>query len=558
MKKLTALLFALLFSCLVFVRCNKSEDESLVPVDSVNDSETTTEVHTESPAEDPGKEFDINSAFTSDTFKAKASVKLAYNLYLPEDYDESRDYPLLVYLHGERLEGNDNEKPLSEAKSLFSNPYSPAYESIVLIPQCPEGYSWDKDVLKSVYQLSDYVNDTYSTNTKRQYFVGSGIGGDAIWRYMELYHKSVSAVISAGGAGIDIMKYPDGTVVTVGVSKEMMEISTGIVCSSKDKKNVTYSELICEALTNDGCKNVFFKTINDTSESGELNIVSKDDVSVLNWLFEQTRQTEKTVTAKKERGQRPENTEFKSNDNFEFGEFTASNGITLPYRYYLPENYDESKEYPVLMFLHSNGVQGSDNKEHMYLLDPLFADADSPVYESIVVAPHCPEGCWWFGAQADAAAELFGEINSKFSTDLSRQYLAGISMGGDGTWYILKNYPDIISAAVPVAGASYGDEINDDGTLTIVGIGQKTLKVPIYYIYDTLDQYLSKRYNQSVVRALIDYGAENFTYRETTEYGHSICDRYVGAGNITVLEWLYSQRRDTSVPIEPEPPVFGK
>lgn len=564
MKKLTALLIALLLACALFTGCGNVENETSVPPESVNGTEETVDLPHESIYDtEPAvvlmpDDFDIRAAFTADTFKAKGSVRLAYRIYLPTDYDENRDYPLLVYLHSEGLDGKDNEKPLSEAEMLFKSPYSPAFESIVLIPQCPEGYGWDKEALGAVYQLSDYINDTYSTDTERQYFIGSDTGADAIWQFMELYHKSISAVIAAGGSGIDILKYPDGSVVTVGVSKEMTEISTGIVCSAVNNKNVTYSKLICEALTNDGCETVYFKSVNNASETGHFDFVTDEDISVLEWLFAQSRPTEKTVKEKKERGQRPVSTNFQSNDHFEYAEFTASNGVTLPYRYYLPEGYDENKEYPLLMYLHSNGLQGTDNTEHMYLLNPLFANPESPVYESIVVAPHCPEDCWWFGPQTDAVAELFGEIKSKFSTDLSRQYLAGISMGGDGTWDILKKYPDIISAAVPVAGASYGDQINSDGTLTVVGINQKTLKVPICYIYDTMDQYLSKRYNRSVVRTLIDYGAENFTYRETTEYGHTICDRYVGAGDISVLEWLYSQRRDTSVPIEPDPPVFGE
>src|SRR5437867_10640371 len=41
-----------------------------------------------------------------------AGKTLLYRLLLPKDYDASRPYPLIVYLHGAAARGNDNAKPL--------------------------------------------------------------------------------------------------------------------------------------------------------------------------------------------------------------------------------------------------------------------------------------------------------------------------------------------------------------------------------------------------------------------------------------------------------------
>ena len=549
---LTLIVFTFLYGCGRDSSDTPEFNESQTESGTLSDSEES--LNTERPVLRPS-DFDFETYFLADNFKAEKGIRMAYRLYLPKDYNENNEYPLLVYLHSDGLQGRDNEKPLTEAGILFENPSSPVYESIVLVPQCPVNSSWNIYTLDSLVQLVDYVNSLYSTDTERQYWVGVSMGSDAIWQLMENYPNMVSAVVCTIGNNLILLKYPDGSLYPIGMDEKMADISKCFICRAENYPSAeTYFSLLENTFINNGVKNINFKKVQADVEN--IESVTLNDISVIDWLFEQNRVTSKNAKEEVDDNVSVNNTYFVCNDEFEFSEFTASNGITLPYRYYLPENYDESKEYPVLMFLHSNGIQGNDNIQHMYLLDQLFANEESPVFESIVVAPQCPKSGWWSGEYNDAVIELFAHINKKYSTDLSRQYLTGVSMGGSGTWDILNRYPDAISGAVPVAGNTFGLSTNADGTFSIVGFNQKTLKVPICYVYDTIDEYSTKVYQQSIVKILTDYGATNFTYRETNKYGHNICTRYVTASDISVLEWLYSQRRDTSVPIEPDPPMF--
>lgn len=64
---------------------------------------------------------------------------------------------------------------------------------------------------------------------------------------------------------------------------------------------------------------------------------------------------------------------------FEAKTFKASDRTQLPYRIYVPSNYDPAKEYPVLLFLHGAGERGNDNANHMkHVVGNLFNLKDSP------------------------------------------------------------------------------------------------------------------------------------------------------------------------------------
>ena len=47
---------------------------------------------------------------------------------------------------------------------------------------------------------------------------------------------------------------------------------------------------------------------------------------------------------------------------------------TLNYRILLPENFDETKKYPLHLFLHGIGERGSDNKKQLTYINKVFSN----------------------------------------------------------------------------------------------------------------------------------------------------------------------------------------
>src|SRR4030095_14388480 len=87
---------------------------------------------------------------------------------------------------------------------------------------------------------------------------------------------------------------------------------------------------------------------------------------------------------------------------YEKKEYTSSNGKILPYRILYPEQYDKSKKYPLILFLHGAGERGSDNEKQLVHGATLFiADSNRKKFPCIVVFPQCPTDSSWTSVKID-------------------------------------------------------------------------------------------------------------------------------------------------------------
>src|ERR1044071_5373533 len=79
--------------------------------------------------------------------------------------------------------------------------------------------------------------------------------------------------------------------------------------------------------------------------------------------------------------------------------YKGSQGRTMPYRLYVPENYDKQKRYPLLLYLHGGGGRGDDNRRQIeggnsYLVELLVSRSTQTKNPSIVVVPQSPDEGW--------------------------------------------------------------------------------------------------------------------------------------------------------------------
>ena len=133
------------------------------------------------------------------------------------------------------------------------------------------------------------------------------------------------------------------------------------------------------------------------------------------------------------------------------------NTDTLPYRLLLPENYDATKKYPLIFFMHGAGERGNDNEIQLLHGGKLFLKDDTRKnFPAIVVFPQCPKNSFWssvkmqpdrsgkrtfsFSKNAEPsiamkmANDLLHQIMKQYPVQKKKIYVGGLSMGGMGTF----------------------------------------------------------------------------------------------------------------------------
>lgn len=126
----------------------------------------------------------------------------------------------------------------------------------------------------------------------------------------------------------------------------------------------------------------------------------------------------------------------------------------MPYRILVPRDYDATKTYPLLLFLHGIGERGTDNEQQLTLGASLFqADSIRNKYPSFVVFPQCPTAHYWFDdKEMNTLKGLIDTLEAAYLINEKKIYIGGLSMGAYGTYAMVAENPDLFAAAVAISG----------------------------------------------------------------------------------------------------------
>ena len=135
---------------------------------------------------------------------------------------------------------------------------------------------------------------------------------------------------------------------------------------------------------------------------------------------------------------------------------------------YLPEDYDSSKAYPLVVSLHYAGYNGAYYGRG--LLEFAMIDGFQAL-QPIIVAPDSPG---WSSPSGEAIVVSVTEhILSNYNIDRERVLISGYSMGGGGTWYVAARNQDIFTAAMPMAAMPAGNSAEVDWQIPILVLNSR-------------------------------------------------------------------------------------
>ncbi|TKC04747.1 phospholipase [Pedobacter polaris] len=223
---------------------------------------------------------------------------------------------------------------------------------------------------------------------------------------------------------------------------------------------------------------------------------------------------------------------------------------TIKYRILYPENYNSAKKYPILFFLHGRGESGNDNEKQLTHGAKMFlTDSFRKSFSAIVIFPQCAEESYWANVEIEAintkrfftfvkggestkSMSLLLKLTDYFvsqpSADQSKIYVGGLSMGGMGTFEILRRKPKTFAAAFAICG---GDNIAN---------AKKYKNVPLWIFHGGLDDVVNPQLSYSVFRELRTLGHEP-KYTIYPKANHNSWDSAFAEPEL--LPWLFSHKK---------------
>ena len=216
------------------------------------------------------------------------------------------------------------------------------------------------------------------------------------------------------------------------------------------------------------------------------------------------------------------------------------NNDTLPYRILLPLNYDASKKYPFILMLHGAGERGNDNESQLVHGSALFLkDSVREKYPAIIVFPQCAANSFWSNTERDSLKNVFlfnankkpttamnllqhllKKLIKEYPVNKKQIYVGGLSMGGMGTFEIIRRNPRLFAAAFPICGGG------------APSTARAIRKVKWWVFHGAQDNVVSPEYSQVMVDALKAVNAG---------VNHNSWDN--AFAEPALLAWLFSKRR---------------
>ncbi|MEM9000583.1 MAG: alpha/beta hydrolase-fold protein [Bacteroidota bacterium] len=225
-------------------------------------------------------------------------------------------------------------------------------------------------------------------------------------------------------------------------------------------------------------------------------------------------------------------------------------GEQMPYRILMPDGYEASKKYPLILVLHGSGERGNDNEAQLVHGGQLFLQKKvREKYPAFVVFPQCSTNSSWvkvgvggewgnreltFYKNADPTPDmellegLLKVLVKMYKIDKNKIYVGGLSMGGMGTFELVQRNPRLFAAAFPICGGA--------NPFT----AKRLRKLDWWVFHGGADHVVPPKYSDMMVKALEEADAQ-VKYSRYKNVEHNSWENAFAEPEL--LSWLFSNSR---------------
>ncbi len=216
------------------------------------------------------------------------------------------------------------------------------------------------------------------------------------------------------------------------------------------------------------------------------------------------------------------------------------------YLIFVPNSYDGSTAYPLLLYLHGAQAMGPDISRSRTKGLPK-AIRNNSFFQNIpmiIVAPHVkaagPDNN--FEWDVNMAQEVVQDVENDYNIDSDRKFGSGISLGAKGIWDYSLAFPNDLIGIAPISGNAPVDNIcdldgvavwafhgEDDGLINITGGGSRKGSKTVI---DALNSCLQPPYLEAYLTSLQAKGHEGWDEIYDLSSGYNI------------YEWLLALKKN--------------
>jgi len=224
---------------------------------------------------------------------------------------------------------------------------------------------------------------------------------------------------------------------------------------------------------------------------------------------------------------------------------------SIYYRILFPENFNPAEKYPIIFFLHGSGEKGNDNEKQLTHGGKLFLKSNvRKNFPSIVIFPQCPTNDYWANINTStddngkrkisfienakptkAMQSLIGLVKDflkKPYVNKKQVYIGGLSMGGMGTFELLRHKRNTFAAAFSICG---GDNTNNI---------KKYQKIPLWIFHGAKDDVVDPVFSIAIAERLKTVGDE-VKFSLYPKDNHNSWDSAFAEPEL--LPWLFSHKK---------------